>query len=138
MPTCLRALNYYVPTCPYFSRAYVPSYFTCLRAYNHSENTFRLTSIPCISVFLWIICRGSHRRSSLRKGVHRNFAKFTGKHLCQSLLFNKVAGFRPSTLLKKSLWHRCFPVNCAKFLRTPFFTEDLLRLFLYYSWISTH
>ena len=92
VPTCFKLLRAYVPTCPYFSRAYVPSYFTCLRAYNHSENTFRLTSIPCISVFLWIICRGSHRRSSLRKGVHRNFAKFTGKHLCQSLLFNKVAG----------------------------------------------
>ena len=25
----------------------------------------------------------------------RNFAKFTGKHLCQSLFFNKVAGLRP-------------------------------------------
>ena len=32
------------------------------------------------------------QRYSLRKGVFRNFAKFTGKHLCQSLLFNKVAG----------------------------------------------
>ena len=29
------------------------------------------------------------------KGVFRNFAKFTGKHLCQSLCFNKVAGVRP-------------------------------------------
>ena len=27
-----------------------------------------------------------------KKCFHRNFAKFTGKHLCQSLLFNKVAG----------------------------------------------
>ena len=26
----------------------------------------------------------------------------------------------PATLLKKSLWHSCFPVNFAKFLRTPF------------------
>ena len=26
----------------------------------------------------------------------------------------------PGTLLKKRLWHRCFPVNLAKFLRTPF------------------
>ena len=25
------------------------------------------------------------------KGVSKNFAKFTGKHLCQSLFFNKVA-----------------------------------------------
>ena len=28
-------------------------------------------------------------------GVLRNFAKFTGKHLFQSLFFNKVAGPRP-------------------------------------------
>ena len=26
--------------------------------------------------------------------VFRNLTKFTGKHLCQSLFFNKVAGFR--------------------------------------------
>ena len=25
-----------------------------------------------------------------------------------------------ATLLKKRLWRRCFPVNFAKFLRTPF------------------
>ena len=30
-----------------------------------------------------------------------------------------------ATLLKKRLWHRCFPVNFATFLRTPFFTEHL-------------
>ena len=30
-----------------------------------------------------------------KKGVLRNFAKFTGKHLCQSLFFNQVAGLRP-------------------------------------------
>ena len=28
---------------------------------------------------------------------------------------------RPATLLKKRLWHKCFPVNFAKFLRTTFF-----------------
>ena len=27
-----------------------------------------------------------------KKGVLRNFAKFTGKDLCQSLFFNEVAG----------------------------------------------
>ena len=68
-----------------------------------------------------------------KKGVLRNFAKFTGKHLCQSLFFNKVAGLRPGTLLKKILWHRCFLVNFTKFLRTPFLTEHLgwLLLFLF-------
>ena len=56
--------------------------------------------------------------------------KFTGKHLCQSLYFNKVAGLRLATLLKKRLWHRCFPVNFAKFLRTPFLTEHLWWLLM--------
>ena len=53
-------------------------------------------------------------------GALRNFAKFTGKHLCQSLFFSKDAGLRPPTLLKKRLWHRYFPVKFAKFLRTYF------------------
>ena len=34
----------------------------------------------------------SHHRRFMQKGVLRNFTKFTGKHLCYSLFFNKVAG----------------------------------------------
>ena len=30
-----------------------------------------------------------------KKGVLKSFAKFTGKHLCQGLFFNKVAALRP-------------------------------------------
>ena len=37
---------------------------------------------------------------------------------------------RPATLLKKRLWRRCFPVNFAEFLRTPFLTEHLRWLLL--------
>ena len=33
-----------------------------------------------------------------------------------------------STLLKKRLWHRCFPVNFAKFPRTPFLQNTSGRL----------
>ena len=36
----------------------------------------------------------------------RNFTKFIGKHLRQSLFINKVADLRPATLLKKRLRHR--------------------------------
>ena len=39
--------------------------------------------------------RSSHRRCSVRKGVLKNFAKFTGKQLYQSLFLNKVAGLKP-------------------------------------------
>ena len=35
------------------------------------------------------------------KVVLKNFAKFTGKNLCQSLFFNKGADLRPETLLKE-------------------------------------
>ena len=64
-------------------------------------------------------------RSSLpevfyKKGVLKKLAKFTGKHLSQGLLFNKVAGLRLATLLKMRLWDMCFPVNFANFLRTLF------------------
>ena len=41
-------------------------------------------------------------------------------------LFNKVAGLRFATLLKKKLRHRCFPVNFAKFLKTPLLIETPL------------
>ena len=36
--------------------------------------------------------RSSHRRSSVRKGALRNFAKFTEKHIWQSLFFIKISG----------------------------------------------
>ena len=67
----------------------------------------------------------------MTKGVVRNFAEFTGKHLrrfwhrCFDVNFA-----RPATLLKKKLLHWCFPVNFAKFLRTPFLQNNLGRLFL--------
>ena len=53
----------------------------------------------------------------MKKGVFYKLHKFTGKHLCQSLFFNKFAGLRAATLSKKKLSHRYFPVNFAKFLR---------------------
>ena len=55
-----------------------------------------------------------------KKGVHKNFVKFTNTCARDSFL----------TLLKESLWHSCFPVNFAKFLRTPFLTEHLWWLLL--------
>ena len=67
--------------------------------------------------------RSSHRRCSVRKDVLRNFAKFTGKHLCQ--------GLKPAPFLKKRLWHRCFPGNSAKFLKTPFLQNTSGKLLLF-------
>ena len=55
--------------------------------------------------------------------------QFTDLVLLSSLLndqnrcsskFCKIHRKTLATLLKKRLWHRCFPVNFTKFLRTPF------------------
>ena len=103
--------------------------FCLLQPWTHdpSESTERnLRSIQDFYIY-----RSSHRRCSVEKDVLRNFAKFTRKRLCQSLFFDKVAGLRPSTLLKKRLWHRCFPVNVEKFLKTPFLQNTSGRLLLY-------
>ena len=63
-------------------------------------------------------------QKQLSRGIYKNFVKFKGKHLCQSL-------FWPATLFKKKLWHRhrCFPVNFAKFLRTVFYRTPLAAAF---------
>ena len=42
--------------------------------------------------------RSSHPEVFLSEGVLKNFAKFTEKHLCRSLLFNKVTGWKPETV----------------------------------------
>ena len=97
-----------------------------------SYDGYRTHASPCMD-------RNSLPEVFCKKGVLRNFSKFTGKHLCQSLFLNKVAAPRPATLLKNRLWHWCFPGNFAKFLRTPFFTAQLRCLLLYgeYLWFKS-
>ena len=55
------------------------------------------------------------------KGLLRNFAKFTEKHLFQSLFFNKSVSLRPATLLLCLLFNKV-----AGLRQTPFFQ----RLFI--------
>ena len=61
--------------------------------------------IFCLSNY-GIIHRSNHHRCSMKKDVLRNLAKFTGKHLCQSLFLNKAAGLRQWFWLKLDLWNQ--------------------------------
>ena len=76
-------------------------------------------SIRCSEKFR-IICRkrSSHRRWSVRKGVLRNFAKFTGKYLCRSLLFNN----RPqcTILLRKETLAQVFSCEFCEISKHTF------------------
>ena len=66
-----------------------------------------------------------------KKDNLKNLAKLTRKHLCQCRFFNKVAGQKVAISFKIKLWHKCFPVNFAKFLRTPYSQNTFGRLLLY-------
>ena len=62
-------------------------------------------------------CSSSRPEVFCKKSVLRNFAK-SQENTCARDSFSEI------------LWHRCFPVNFAEFLRTPFFTEHFRWLFL--------
>ena len=72
---------------------------------------FRIRSSKIDS--LWN-AKSSHRRCSVRKGILRKFAKFTGKHLCQSHFF------------KKETPAQVFSYEFCKIRQNVFFTENLL------------
>ena len=76
------------------------------------------------------IYRSSHRRCFMKKGVLENFAKFTGKHLCQSLFFNKVADLRKTppmacNFIKKDTLAQVFSCEFCEIFKNTFFTEHL-------------
>ena len=67
-----------------------------------------------------------HQRCSVKKDVLRNFAKFRGKHLCQSLFFNnKVAGPQAGNFIKKETLEQVFSREFCEISMNTFFTEHL-------------
>ena len=67
----------------------------------------------------------SSRQVFCKKGVLKRFAKFTGKHLCQSLFFNKVAGLRPAALLKKESPAQVYSCEFCETFSKTYFVEHL-------------
>ena len=75
---------------------------------------------------LWIhsylveLHRNSHRRCSKKK-VFLKILQNSQENTCARVSFSeKLADRGPATVLKKRLWHKSFPVNFVKFLRTSF------------------
>ena len=75
------------------------------------------------------------RRCSVKKYVLKNFTKFTGTHLCQSLFLNKASGLRPQVcnFIKKELLAQVFSCEFCKmfkntyFCRTPLMAASVLK-----------
>ena len=88
-------------------------------------------------MFLWSKARLKHQKQSpgdvkkkLKNGVLKHFVKFIGKHLRQSLFFNKVIGWDLQIYTSVLLWLRWI------FFRTTFFIEHLRWLLLKHIFIS--
>ena len=62
-----------------------------------------------------------------KRGILRNFAKFTGNHLRESLFFNEVASLRSVSLFEKK-FHVFFCEFC-KIFKNIVFTEHLQATF---------
>ena len=56
-----------------------------------------------------------------KESVTNNFAEFIGKNLCRSLFFNKFAGLRPATLLKKENPMQVFAFEFSEIFRSTYF-----------------
>ena len=61
----------------------------------------------------------------MKKAILKNFSKFTGKHLCWSFFFNKVADLRPATLLKKETPTQLFSYSFCEIFKNTYFVEHL-------------
>ena len=104
--------------------------------YNQYESNEKCEGVgQYISILQMLRCRSSLREVFCKKSCSEKFPKIYRKKPVPEPLFNKVAGL---SLQKKRLWHRCFPVNFAKFLRTPFLSEHLQWLLLPFIFSETY
>ena len=67
------------------------------------------------------------------KGARAKSEKLTGKHLCQSLFFNKVAALWPlaCNFIKKETQAQMFSCKFCKICKNTFFLEHLWWRLLY-------
>ena len=86
--------------------------FTSINWTNHSQMFFKIGTTT--------INRTNRPQMFFKIGAFKNLAVFTGKHQCWSLFLIKLQVFRPSTLLKRRLLHRCLSVKFEKSLKTDF------------------
>ena len=66
--------------------------------------------------------RSSHRRCFIKEGILKNLAKFTEKHLCWSLFFNKVSDLSLLKLQTPTQVHSC---KFCKIFKNIFSIEHL-------------
>ena len=97
--------------------------------FDNNNSNLKPTFIKLVTILMLNIPVDTGRKLNVHKTLILRPVS-TGKNclgkLCTLVLFSP----HPATLFKKRLQYRCFSVNFARFLRTPFFTEHLWWLLL--------
>ena len=94
--------------------------------WDHNESNWltpQLVRILVISLFT-----SNRPKVFCEKGVLKNFAKFTGKHLFQGLVFNKVP--KTCNIIKKEALAQVFSYEFCEVFKNTFFIEHLWWLLL--------
>ena len=74
-----------------------------------------------------LVRKSSHRKCSLEKKVFLEISQNSQENTCpRCLFFDKVAGLRPTTLLKKEALAQVFYFEFCEIIKNNFFTEHLL------------
>ena len=104
--------------------------YLCNKPSKVNLKTLHLNRTKGISVLT--LNRSSHPDVFCKKSVLGNFAKFTGKHQCQSLFFNKVVGLRPEAcnFIKKEALAQVFSCEFCEISKNTFIIEHLWWLLL--------
>lgn len=89
--------------------------------YMNIYNDFVITFSPLKELWGDVLfqVRSSCPEVLYKQGVLKKCAKFTGKNLCRSYLFNKFAG-QSAISPENTVRYKCFSVNLARFKRTYF------------------
>ena len=87
-----------------------------------TSNTMKISVFPIriIQLYQKYISRSTRPDIFCKKGVLRNFTKFTVKHLCQSLFFNKVAVEVACNFTKKETLVQVFSCEFCKISKNTF------------------
>ena len=105
---------------------------TCILLVHSPQTTFHR---KIVYNFVWIHQGRSGRPEMFcKKGLLRNIAKFTGKHLCQILFFNNVAGLRPQVcnFIKKESLIQVFSCEFCEISKKTFsYRKPLVPAFVW-------
>ena len=78
-----------------------------------------LLGVCFILYFLKLSNISENVQSFYKVSILKDFTKFTRKHLCRSIFFNKFAVLQPVTLFNKRLQCKCCLENFAKITSDP-------------------